>query len=102
MINRWELQQKLEDLLGSTNVYFQPPATITMKYPCIVYSRSDFTPWFANDQLYINHTKYSVKVIDKNPDSIIPSKVAQLPLCKFDRFYTIDNLNHDVYNLYYK
>lgn len=44
---------------------------------------------------------YQVTVIDRNPDSLIPGKIASLPMCKFDRHYKAENLNHDVYNLYY-
>jgi hypothetical protein len=40
-------------------------------------------------------------IIDQDPDSAIPPKVAALPMCLFNRFYTADNLNHDVYNLYF-
>ena len=49
-----------------------------------------------------NHTVgYMVTVIDPNPISDIHEKILRLPLCSFDRHYTQDNLNHDVYNLYY-
>ena len=36
---RLELQDLLETVLGSQYVYFQPPATLRMRYPCIVYAR---------------------------------------------------------------
>lgn len=45
--------------------------------------------------------RYQVTVVDKNPDSVIHEKVLKLPLCKFDRHYNKDNLNHDVYTLYF-
>lgn len=101
MGQRLQLQTLLENLLGSRNVYFQPPSTLQMKYPCIVYSRNAGDTKFANDKPYAQTTGYQVMVIDANPDSLIPGKVASLPLCSFNRHYTKDNLNHDVYNLYY-
>lgn len=45
--------------------------------------------------------RYELTVIDKNPDSDILDRVASLPMCAFERHYTADNLNHDVYNIYY-
>ena len=72
-----------------------------MEYPCIVYSRIKTDDKFANNGLYLQKKRYSVKVIDRNPDSASPDKIAKLPLCSFDRHYTADNLNHDVYNIYY-
>jgi hypothetical protein len=101
MGSRLELQTLLETLLGSRNVYFQPPATLTMKYPAIVYERSKLNNAFANDLVYNQNQSYSVTVIDANPDSLIVAKVSQLPKCRPDRQFKNDNLNHDVFILYF-
>lgn len=101
MAQRSELQKILTDLLGSENVYFQPPPNIVMKYPCIVYRRDNAATQFADNIPYKNKTRYQVTIIDANPDSETPKKVAELPTCSFDRFYTADNLNHDIYNLFF-
>lgn len=91
----------LEELLGSSNVYFQPPPSIKLKYPCIVYHKSMENAIFADDRPYNRRNRYKVTVIDRDPDSLIPDKVGELPMCTFDRHYTSDKLNHDVYNLYF-
>lgn len=101
MGTRFQLQTLLEELIGSRNVYFQPPETVKLNYPCIIYSRSSIDTDFANDKPYQHKIQYKLTVIDSNPDSEIPTKIATLPMCSFDRHYTANNLNHDVYNLYY-
>jgi hypothetical protein len=101
MAQRLELQAILTGILETDNVYFQPPPTIKMDYPCIVYSRDYELTEFADDIPYKQRKRYQVTVIDPNPDSSIPDKVAALPLCVYDRFYTADNLNHDVYKLFF-
>lgn len=101
MASRLDLQKLLEDLLGSRNVYYQPPTSVFMKYPAIVYSRSDIENDHANNKVYLQHTAYDVIVIDPDPDSEIVYKVSKLPLCSFDRHYVSDNLNHDVFTLYF-
>ena len=101
MNNRIELQSLLEDVLGSRQVYFQPPANVTMKYPAIVYSRNRIDNTHANDEIYKQEISYSITVIDQNPDSEIVAKVSRLPMCRFDRHYKSDNLNHDVFTLYF-
>lgn len=101
MSRRDELQALLIGLLGSSNVYFQPPSTLVMKYPCIRYQRGVISTNHANDQLYGSKIGYTLTVIDANPDSLILSKLARLQYCKFDRHYTADNLNHDVFIKYY-
>ena len=101
MPSRIELQAMLEELIGSRNVYYQPPESIRMQYPAIVYSRSKIEDEFANNLVYKRAIAYEVIVIDKDPDSEIVEKVSFLPLCKHDKHYTADNLNHDVFTLYY-
>lgn len=83
------------------NLYFQPPPSLQMAYPCIVYSRVGIQPSFADNVPYILRDRYAVTVIDEDPDSDIPRRIARLPLCSFEQHYTADNLNHDRFNLYY-
>lgn len=98
---RLDLQAKLVELLGSTNVYHQPPPSVEMKYPCIVYNRDSSSTDFANNHLYRNRKRYQVTVITADPDSDIPDKVESLPLCSFSRSFKADQLNHDVFNLFF-
>ena len=101
MGQRLELQELLKVILGSDHVYFQPPANVQMQYPSIVYSRDNSDTEFAGNKPYRYTQRYQVTVIDRDPDSGIPNKVAALPMCTHNRFYTADNLNHDVFNLYF-
>jgi len=101
MGTRVELHAVLTSLLGTENVYFQPPPSYLMTYPCIIYSRSKIITRFAGDAPYSHTKQYTLTVIDKDPDSSIPDLVAKLPRAIFDRHYTADGLNHDVFTLYY-
>lgn len=101
MASRLNLQLLLENLLGSRNVYFQPPESVKMKYPAIVYALEDIDNAYADNGVYSSYRKYSVTVIDEDPDSPFIDTVATLPTCRFNRHYTSDNLNHWVYSLYF-
>lgn len=101
MGQRLELQNLLEDILGSRNVYFQPPSNVQMQYPCIVYKRDSARSIFANNGPYRHTKRYQVTVIDSNPDSEIPSKLSALPLCTYNRHFAANNLNHDVFTLFF-
>lgn len=98
---RTDLQVLLENLLGSRNVYFQAPSNLQMSYPCIVYTRDNVKAKYADNRSYSFVKRYLVTVIDKNPDSPIPDKIAALPMCSFSRHYTAENLHHDVFTLYF-
>ena len=101
MATRIDLQNVLEELLGSRSVYYQPPESLKMSYPAIVYSRKTIDNSYANNSVYKQNYAYEITVIDKNPDSEIVNKVSKLPTCRFDRHFKSDNLNHDVFTLYY-
>ena len=101
MATRLSLQILLESLLGSSNVYFQPPETVKLLYPCIVYERSLIRTDFANNKPYAHKKRYTITVIDKNPDSSILEKISNLVMCSHDRHFTASNLNHDVYNIFF-
>jgi hypothetical protein len=99
MAPRLQLHQLLESF--APNVYFQPPTNILLNYPCIIYKRDFADTKFADDIVYDHMIRYQIMVIDQDPDSEIPKKVAMMPMSLFNRFYTVDNLNHDVYNVYF-
>lgn len=95
------LQDTLENILGSENVYFQPPESLKLSYPAIVYELARFDTRFANDAMYKLMDCYTVTLIDKNPKSEFIKKLLTLPYCSFDRHFKSDNLNHYVYTLYF-
>lgn len=101
MAPRSELQALLTSLLGSQSVYFQPPPSVVMTYPAIVYSRDDVDTRHANNRPYMHKTRYEVIVIDRNPDSDIHKEVGMLPTSSYNRHFVADGLNHDVYTLYF-
>lgn len=101
MGKRLDLQAMLEELLGSEEVYYQPPASVKMQYPAIVYSRNNINNVHADDEVYMQSLEYKVIVIDSDPDSDIVLKVSRLPRCKFNAHYTADGLNHDVFTIIY-
>ena len=101
MANRIDFQHKLEELLGSRNVYYQPPASVVLKYPCIVYGLSDAYTMRADDELYNHAYCYKVTLIDKDPDSIYRDRLLKLPKSSYNASYTADNLHHDVFAIYF-
>lgn len=97
---RIELDRILRKILGSSNVYFQPPTGTKMNYPCIVYNLADATDQHANNRIYRRLYRYTVTYITKDPDDPKRDTIDDLTYCSFDRFFTSDNLNHFVYTIY--
>ena len=102
MGNRLKLQAKLEEVLGSKNVYFQPPESKKLVYDCIVYKRSDIWNRHADDKNYMITDGYEVTAIYKNPDRLIAKDILEaFQYSRFQWHFTSDGLNHDVLTLYY-
>lgn len=101
MAQRLDLQALLVETLGSANVYFQPPESVSMSYPAIVYSRDHISTQYADNDPYSLMKRYMITVIYSDPDSDIPDKVAKLPTAAFNRHFTTDNLHHDVFTLFF-
>lgn len=101
MDRRLLLHSLLESVLGSENVYFQPPDNVVMQYPCIVYARDGASKISADNSGYRRVQRYQVTLIDRSPENPAVEKLGLLPLCTDSRSFVTDGLNHDVFELYH-
>ena len=100
--DRKELHKKFEEILGSDNVYFQPPENYKMKFPCIVYRLGSPRTIFADNLLYIRKRRYEVTFIGQDPVSPVTDLIHEsFPYCRFDRRIVSDNKYHDVFTIFY-
>lgn len=84
-----------------SNVYYQPPSNIQMRYPCIIYSRLPNLKTMANNKTYNKSVAYNILVIDKDPESLIADRLdEELEYCSITQHYIVDNLYHTTLNLY--
>lgn len=106
MATRLELHSLLCKILNCPEMgnecraYFQPPESIRIRYPAIVYGLSNMSSLHANDGVYLSKKGYLVTVIDEDPDSVLVDAVAKIPTARFSRSYVSDNLNHTAFTLY--
>lgn len=102
MASRLKLHEELCEILGSNNCYFQPPESLKLKFPCIVYHKYRIQSRQADNKNYSGMWQYTVTFINKDPDTDIPDKILEhFTNCRMDRRFTSDNLYHDVFTLYY-
>lgn len=101
MHRRLELQALLEQVLGSEEVYFQPPPSIRMSYPAIRYSLNDVALRHANNGVYQEERSYSLTLISFDPDDPVIDALIRLPKCRYERQYVMDNLYHNIFTIYF-
>lgn len=101
MGTRLDLQSKLEEILGNRNVYFQPPESKKIEYDAFIYSLAKIESRFADDALYSRLNRYELIYVYRMRDESMFDKILSLPYCAHDRHYVANNLNHDVFTLYY-
>ena len=96
------LHRALKTIPNVKKVYFQPPSSEKMIYPCIIYQINDNKVSYSNNDIYLNTLRFNAIVIDYDVESEIPSRLLHsrdIYYASFDRFYTADNLNHWVFDL---
>ena len=100
MLTRLELHEELCTLLGSTNCYYDPPESIKLKYPCIVYDVDTIDQKRANNHHYLDIKIYNITYITSKKNIDICEKFFEtFPTCSFDRKYLADGLWHYVFTL---
>lgn len=99
MVLRAPLQEVLESICE--HVYFQPPANVQMEYPAIVYERDRGDTQYAGNLPYRHTKEYQVTLITRDPDDPRYDLLAALPMSQHERFYVADNLNHDVFTIFF-
>ena len=98
---RVELDRILRSTLGTTNVYFDPPESFKLKYPCIVYSLEGHNEVFADGSQYYRLKRYSILYITRDADDPMVEKLDDLEYCHLSRAYTSDGLFHYAYEIYF-
>ena len=102
MPSRFNLHEELVTILGTRNVYFQPPESIRMTYPCIVYHKNAPGVSYADDIKYLDRKRYDLVVISRDPDNDIAENIANyFNYCTIQSRYIAENLYHDTLELYY-
>ena len=99
--SRVELDRILRSTLGTSNVYFDPPESFKLKYPCIVYSLGSHYEVFADDKRFINMKRYTLTYITQNADDPMVDTLEQLRYCHLSRPYVADGLFHYAYDIYF-
>jgi hypothetical protein len=84
-----------------SHAYYQPPESIKIVYPCVVYERAKINATHANNGTYTHKTRYQVTAISSDPDSTWHLDILKLPLCAHVRSFVMDGLYHDVFELYF-
>lgn len=102
MDRRLILQEKLEEIPGVREVYFQPPASVRMKYPCVRYNRSRTRVYRADNRAYRFIQGYELMVIDQDPDSPIARYIVEnFEMAEINTTYVSNNLYHTSITLYF-
>lgn len=102
MASRLKLHEELKEILGDYDVYFQPPESVKLTYPCVIYKLTNADIGYADNMTYRYSRRYQITLITKDPDSDLIDKIPKsLRHCSFANYFVSNNLNHYIYDLYY-
>lgn len=101
MRRKSELSLLLHTLPVNDEIHFQPPESVKLEYPCVLYEFDNYRDFNANDRKHITREKYIVTHIYKDPTQNLRETIMSLFIyVYFDRVFVADNLYHDVYTVY--
>ena len=84
------------------NIYFDPPETTKLSYPCIIYHEQPPSVKGANNSHYVTHTAYRVTVIDKDPERQIAKEIDQtFKHSRIITYFTTQGLRHSVIEIFW-
>ena len=99
--SRYLLREKLSELMEECGeeprLYFQPPESVHLEYPCIIYHLKRLDKRNANNHPYFKTISFDITYITRDPTSTVPMRFEDEPLFMFDRYYTAENLHHYSY-----
>ena len=98
---RAELDTILRTTLGTTNVYFDPPESFKLKYPCIVYGLAGNIERKADNNTFNRLKRYTITYITRDADDPMIDILEDLDYCHLNRPYTADGLFHYAYDIYF-
>lgn len=102
MGSRLKLQDELEEILGSKNVYFQPPSSTSLKYPCIIYNLTRTNAIRADNRIYKATNEYHVKHIFKSLENEKKDEILNhFLMISHDSRFIADKLYNDEFTLFY-
>ena len=102
MASRQQLHTELARILGSSNVYFQPPSSASLKYPCIIFELSRTDVARADNKNYIKTNEYHVKHIYKSLTNELKDELlANFMMMSHDNRMIVDGMYNDDFTLFY-
>ena len=98
-----DLQAELQTLVGDgVKVYFEPPENLKLKYPCIVFDRTNALTDYADNKPYHVTKRYTVTLMTRTADNEeLLDKLLWFPMSTYDRQFINDEIVHDVFSIYY-
>lgn len=100
--NRMDLHKELLALFSPNKVYYSPPESLKLTYPCIVYFRDYIKTDKADNMNYERYNRYQLTVIGREEDNPVVDQILDKYVgASYDRRFVTENLYHDVISLYY-
>lgn len=103
---RLDLQDYLKEVLGSDDVYYEPPDGARLSYPCICYQLGRMSSRAANNRPdYLEWDSYTVmyivqEALDTRDEDSTLEKLRASEGFVFDRTYVLEKLHHYVFTAY--
>lgn len=94
---RLKFHNQLCCAFNTKNVYFQPPETLKIRYPAIIYSINNTSIKKADNRNYNYRIIFKVVLVSRDPESDMIDTMIDNFICNYESSYVADGLNHTVF-----
>lgn len=102
MDRRQKLHNLLKTVTGINNVYYQPPESVKIKYPCVIYSKKSKYTKRADNSVWGIVDRYEVTIVTNKADTDYADKILEhVQRSSYVRRFIANNLYHDTLSIYY-
>ena len=102
---KWEkLRDSLYSLGITSNVYYNPPSSVSMNFPCFRFNENNTYSIRADNKAYLNTRRWLITYIttdEEEVETVIDKMLGYFQMCNNESVYKADNLVHIVFNLYF-
>jgi len=90
----------LASLFPTVTLYFQPPETLKLTYPCIIYSIENIFTRHADNRPYKIKNRYSLMLITRTLDETLNDILLSIESARFERLFIGENLYHFIVTIH--
>lgn len=98
LFTHYKIQDAFDGIDG-VNLYFRPPSSLMITYPCVIYDLKVVDVRHSDNQVYSDGERYEVSYITSTQDDRNWTRLRDIPGSRWIRNFNKENLYHHIFEI---